>query len=109
MEERVPAYIFESADRRHALTLGIELHGLDFHQLYWLYCHAPMAADMASPERDGRGTRAMRDEYNSGQPACQVLPHTWILSSRNAAWSPGFLRKNGSINTESQFNLTEGY
>ena len=103
-------YIFHPADRRHALTRGVSLEGLDGAQLYWLYCNAPMAADLVNPQRArGQNRRDMRDEYNLEQPACQVLPHTWILSSRNAAWSPAFLRKNGSINTESQFNLTEGY
>ena len=103
------AMVFYPGDRRHALASGVSLEGLDEAQCYWLYCHAPMAADLANPQRDRCARRAMRDEYNLEQPACQVLPHVWIMSSKNAAWSQGFLRKNGSINTESQFKLNEGY
>ena len=95
--------IFDPADRRHALVdaAEISLEGLDEDERYWLFCHAPMATDLKDPVRDHRGTRAMRDEYNQEEPACQVLPHAWIMASKHAAWSKDFLRDNGSISTES--------
>ena len=64
----------------------------------------PKLQDEEHPPLLDRGTRAMRDDYNSRQPLTLILEATpgygfWLMSARNAAWRPGVLLANNVVTT----------